>query len=88
MRNSDSSGTSRTDWTRIDALSDDDIDTTDSPELTEDFFKRASWRRGQSVTVTLQLDPELLAWYQAQGDDWERRLRAALRVYAEAHIRA
>ena len=88
MRNNDSSGTSKTDWTRIDALADDDIDTSDSPELTDDFFKRATWRRGKSLTVTLELDPEVLAWYQAQGGDWERRLRAALRMYAEAHARS
>ena len=69
-------------------MTDDDIDTSESPELTGDFFKRATWRSRTSVTVTLELDPEVLAWYQAQGDDWERRLRAALRLYAEAHARS
>lgn len=32
---------SRTDWARIDALRDEDIDLSDSPELGEEFFKRA-----------------------------------------------
>lgn len=88
MNNSDSSGTSRTDWTKIDALTDDDIDTSDIPEVTDEFFERAKWRRRPPVTVTLDLDPDVLAWFQAQGDDWQRRLRVALRLYAEAHVRA
>lgn len=39
----------------------------------------------ESVKVELALDPSLLAWFQAQGQDYERRMLAALRLYAEAH---
>jgi len=37
------------------------------------------------VTVTIQIDPDLLAWFKAQGDDYQQRLAAALRLYAEAY---
>ena len=30
---------SRTDWDRLEAMSDDDIDTSDIPELDDDFLK-------------------------------------------------
>lgn len=82
---------SRTDWVRFDALTDDEIDTSDSPPLTEEFFAHARWLSpGEksprpTVKVELELDPKILAWFQSQGEDYERRMRAALRLYAEAH---
>ena len=78
--------TSETNWDRIDQMSDEDIDTSDIPPLTDDFFKRAKVRKPrQVVPVTVQVDPEVLAWFKAQGEDYERRMSAALRIYAEAH---
>ena len=82
---------SRTNWKHIDALVDENIDTTDSPPLTEEILSKAKWvMPGErsprpSVTVELALDPKILAWFQAQGQDYERRTQAALRLYAEAH---
>jgi len=35
--------TSKTDWARIDAMSDDEIDTSDIPPLTDEC-DRQSWR--------------------------------------------
>jgi hypothetical protein len=35
------SNTSRTNWARIDAMTDDDIETSDIPPLTEEFFAKA-----------------------------------------------
>lgn len=67
-------------------MTDDEIDTSDIPPLTEEFFKRAQVRMPkQTVTLTVQIDANLLAWFKAQGDDYEQRVRAALRIYAEAH---
>lgn len=70
----------------IDALTDEEIDTSEIPSLTEDFFKRAKVRMPTSkVSVTVQINPEVLAWFKAQGEDYEQRMQAALRIYAEAH---
>jgi uncharacterized protein (DUF4415 family) len=33
----------------------------------------------------MHVDPDVLAWYQAQGEQWESKMRAALRIYVEAH---
>jgi hypothetical protein len=35
------SNTARTNWTKIDAMTDDDIDTSDIQPLTEEFFAKA-----------------------------------------------
>jgi hypothetical protein len=35
---------SETDWQRVMRMTDDEIDTSDIPELTDDFFKKARVR--------------------------------------------
>ena len=71
---------------RFDELTDETIDTSDIPPLADAFFKRATCRtRKQMTTITVQVEPEVLAWFKEQGDEWERRAAAALRIYAEAH---
>jgi uncharacterized protein (DUF4415 family) len=75
---------SETDWDRIGAMTDDEIDTSDLPALTDTFFKRARIRMSKHP-LTIQVDSDVLDWFTAQGDDYERRINAALRIYAEAH---
>ena len=67
-------------------MSDEMIDTSDIPPLSEVFFDKATWRMSESpVAVTIEVEPEVLEWFKAQGDDWEHRLAAVLRIYVEAH---
>lgn len=67
-------------------MTDEEIDYSDIPPLDDSFFERAKlWRPRQKVTVTVQVDSDVLAWFQTQGDQWEKRMRAALRIYVEAH---
>ncbi len=86
-----SKNNSRTDWERLDALTDEEIDTDDSPPLADEFFAKAQWllpgeaSPRRPVKVELELDPKILTWFQSQGQDYERRMLAALRLYAEAH---
>lgn len=78
--------TSKTDWARIDAMNDEDVDTSDIPPLSDEFFARAQLRMPPStVTITVQVDPDTLAWFQAQGKTAEQQMSAALKIYAEAH---
>jgi len=78
--------TSQTDWARIDAMSDDDIDTSDIPPLSADFWAKAQLRNPKKViTTSVQIDPETFAWFQSQGENAAHQMSAALRIYAEAH---
>ena len=77
---------SETDWARIDQMTDEEIDTSDSPPLDDDFFARAQWRMPEKKTaVTLSIDSEVLKWFEAQGADFQQRVNAALKIYAQAH---
>ena len=78
---------SRTDRTKVAALSDAEIDTTDVPSLDDAFFAQATMGMPNRplAEVTLHIDPLLLRWFQNQGAQYERLINAALRIYVEAH---
>lgn len=82
--------TSRTDWARIDAMSDDEIDTSDISPLSDEFFSKAKLRMPSSLfaTVAIRIDPEALAWFQSKGEEAEQHIAAALQIYAEAQKNA
>ncbi len=78
---------SKTDWDAFEAMTDEEIDYSDIPPLDDDFFDRAELRQPEPspVVVTVQIDPAVFAWFNAQEDGWERKMRAALRIYVDAH---
>jgi len=86
MNGSNMNKPSETDWARIDAMTDEMIDTSDIPPLSEKFFAKAAWRMPRpQVTITVRVEPEVLEWFKAQSEDYARLMTAALRIYAEAH---
>ncbi len=91
MKESNMNSSSKTNWERVDAMTDDEIDTSDSPPLTDALLAKARWlmpgesASRQTVRIELELDPKILAWFQSQGQDYERRMQVALRLYAEVH---
>jgi uncharacterized protein (DUF4415 family) len=92
MRSSHSSSKSQTDWARLDALKDDDIDQSDIPEITPEMFAKAVVRRGlkpvpPKAQVTLRIDRDVLEWYKKQGRGYQTRINALLRAYMQAHKR-
>ena len=86
MSENDLSTTIKTNLERIDAMTDDMIDTSDIPPLTDNFFATAKWRMPKpKVKITVEVEPEVLDWFKAQGSGWEQQLTAAIRIYAHAH---
>lgn len=81
---------SLTDWQRVDGLRDEDIDLSDSPEITPDMFSRATVRRSPTAGKqrAIDLDADVLAWFKAQGEGYQQRINAILRAYKEAHQRS
>jgi uncharacterized protein (DUF4415 family) len=76
---------SRTDWNRVDALRDEEIDTSDIPPLDEDFFAKAELRMPNvKPSITIRLDPDVLDWFKGQGRGYQTRINAVLRRYVDA----
>ena len=74
----------------VDAMSDEDIDLSDCPEITPEMFAKAVVRRGLPGTknkaqVTLRIDRDVLEWFKSQGRGYQTQINALLRAYMEAH---
>ena len=84
------SNSSKTDWSRIDAMTDEDIDTSDIPSLDDDFFAKAELRMpaAEISVVGVPVDAETLIWFQAKGKAAEQHMIAALKIYAESQKQA
>ncbi len=87
MNNESISSKSETDWARLDAMSDEDIDLSDCPKVTQEMFAGAVVRKplNNQAEMTLTIDRDVLDWFKAQGDTAERQMAIALKIYAEAN---
>ena len=76
---------SKTDWARVDATKDSEIDYSEIPELGEEFFRKAVLRMPEpKASVTIRLDRDVLNWFKRQGRGYQTRINALLRSYMEA----
>lgn len=77
---------SRTQWARLRQLQDREIDYSDSPSTTPEFWAPAILiHPSRKVPVSLRLDEDVLAWFKSQGARYQTRINAVLRAYVERH---
>ncbi len=85
MSNKDLSNTSGTNWAALEAMNDEGIDYSDIPPLTEEFFEKATLRIPVSQAQQLvQIEPDVLKWFQAQGGEYKGLINSILRDYIES----
>ncbi len=82
----------KTDWKRVDALTDADIATAiqndpDTAEGSRDWFRDALVLRPATdkEPVTVRLDSDMVTWFRRQGRGYQTRINGILRSYYEAH---
>lgn len=86
MSGKDLNSTSRTNWAALEAMNDEGIDYSDIPPLTEEFFEKATLRIPASHAQQLvQIEPDVLKWFQAQGGEHKALINSVLRLYIESH---
>mgnify|MGYP000273001942 CR=1 FL=1 len=78
---------SKTDWKRLSDMGDKDIDTSDIPELDDDFFLSAELKVPPKQPVTLRIDSDVLVWFKTQGQGYQTRINKLLRAYMESQQR-
>jgi len=81
---------SQTDWKKIDAMEDEDINLSELPEVSPEQFAKAVVRKGlkpvQGKTqITLRLDTDVLNWFKAQGQGYQTNINALLKAYKDAN---
>ncbi|MBD2772882.1 BrnA antitoxin family protein [Iningainema tapete] len=86
MNSNDSKNTSRTDWAALEAMTDDDIDYSDIPPLTDEFFQNATLRvPATQAQNMIQLDSDVMAWFRSQGRDYKELIHSVLRYHIETN---
>lgn len=84
MSDKDFNRTSRTDWAALEAMDDEGIDYSDIPPLTEEFFENATLRiPATQARQMVQIEPDVLKWFQAQGGEYRALINSVLRRYIE-----
>ena len=61
---------------------DNEIDYSDSPQLTEEFWRNAvrnPFYRPVKKQITLRLDADVIDWLRRQGEGYQTRANALLR---------
>jgi uncharacterized protein (DUF4415 family) len=83
----DSPSRGKTDWARVDALTDAEIEASikDDPDWSDD------WNWGEAVLVippkkkaiSIRVDEDVLDYFKHDGDGYQRRINAVLRSYMQ-----
>jgi uncharacterized protein (DUF4415 family) len=64
------------------AMAEEDIDTSDIPEVTDwSGAKRGLFYRPVKQQLTLRLDADVIDWFRREGTGYQSRMNAALREY-------
>lgn len=77
--------------TALEAMTDEQIDYSDIPPLSESFWlgaRRNPYYRPVKQQLTLRIDADLIAWFKTRaegGRGYQSSINQALREYVEAH---
>ena len=75
----------------LEALPDDQIDTTDAPEILDwSDARRGVFYRPVKQQITLRLDADIIAWFKAQahgGRGYQTDINGALRDHVQSMAR-
>ena len=84
MSDKDLNNTSRTNWAALEAGLDENIDYSDIPPLTEEFFENATLRiPANQAHQLVQIDPDVLKWFQSQTEEYKALINSVLRHHIE-----
>ena len=81
---------SETDWARVDAMSDEELDAAIASDADDPGNDPTFWERARVVhpvpkaRVTMRLDRDVLDFFKASGRGYQTRMQAVLRSYVEA----
>jgi uncharacterized protein (DUF4415 family) len=83
----------KTDWKRVDALTDEEIDRAiasdpdAAPILDDEWFKNAQLVYPDKQMISIRLDSDVLKHFRDTGPRWQTRINSVLRAYVKAKDR-
>lgn len=79
-------GKGKTNFIKLDAMQDADIDYSEIPEIDEEFFMAASVLLSpKKEQLTIKIDSDLLEWLKNQGQGYNNHINTILRTYMKYH---
>jgi uncharacterized protein (DUF4415 family) len=77
----------KTDFERLRAMADDDIDCSDFPALTDEELASPEWfgKRPDQEIFTFSIDRPVLEFFQKQGRGYRERINSVLKEYVAAN---
>jgi hypothetical protein len=66
--------TSKTDWEKIDALTEAEINTSDIPPLTEEFFRQSRWWPIFTLYQAARKEERILMGLPPTDPEWDKRI--------------
>ncbi|MDB9510695.1 BrnA antitoxin family protein [Kamptonema animale CS-326] len=70
-------------------IPEDDIDTSDIPELDASFWEKAELVKPLTKqAISLRVDSDVLDWFKSQGKGYQSLMNAVLRSYVEHHVKS
>ncbi len=87
-------GEDKTDWARVDAMTDEDIERAmrDDPDWKD--FMDIDWSKAKMVipdrkkAISIRLDPDIIDFFQATGKGYQTRINAVLRHFVDEQKRS
>jgi uncharacterized protein (DUF4415 family) len=84
----DSPRKGKTDWARVDALTDEDIakavaNDPDAVPIDIDWSDAVLVVPARKKAISIRVDEDVLDYFKSQGDGYQRRINAVLRSYMQ-----
>jgi len=77
---------SRTNLKKVHQEDDSDIDYSDTPSTTEEFWADAEeFMPSHKVHVSMRLDDEIIAFFKKSGRGYQSKINAVLKAYVRSH---
>lgn len=77
---------SKTNFEALRKMDDSEINYTDIPETTEDFWKDAKlFMPSDKVHLSLRLDEDIVKFFKIQGRGYQTRINSVLKSYVSSH---
>jgi uncharacterized protein (DUF4415 family) len=84
MNKQNTSKPAKTDWERLDRMTDAAIDYTDIPPLEDAFFARAHVYISPAKRASyVELDKDVMTWFQQRDGHYPNLINIVLRKYIE-----
>ncbi len=80
---------SETDWARLDAITDEEIEASIANDPDWEEFKDVDWSKAVLVippkkkAISIRVDEDVLDYFKKQGAGYQRRMNAVLRSYMQ-----